>query len=114
MGYVDSSGNLVISNQFDSVAPFVEGMAHVHFENQVGYSTEPAASPLTRISMVQEISMATWQPSAPTMAGASSIRPERLSSSHASRRRTPTVSQVGSPAFAPAANAASSITRANS
>ena len=36
-GYIDTSGNLVISNQFDTTAPFVEGMARVHFGNQIGY-----------------------------------------------------------------------------
>lgn len=36
-GYIDTSGHLAIPNQFDSVGPFVEGLARVNLGNQVGF-----------------------------------------------------------------------------
>lgn len=36
-GYIDPSGNLVIANQFESAAPFVESLARIHLGNQIGY-----------------------------------------------------------------------------
>ena len=36
-GYVDTTGRQVITNQFESVAPFVEGMARIHLGNQIGF-----------------------------------------------------------------------------
>jgi hypothetical protein len=36
-GYLDTSGHLAISNQFDSAGPFVEGLAKVNLGNQVGF-----------------------------------------------------------------------------
>jgi hypothetical protein len=36
-GYIDTSGHLVITNQFDSVGPFVEGIARVQLGNQFGF-----------------------------------------------------------------------------
>lgn len=36
-GYIDTSGKLVVSNQFDSAGPFVEGLAAVTLGNRIGY-----------------------------------------------------------------------------
>lgn len=36
-GYIDTTGHQVISNQFESVAPFVEGLARIHLGNQIGF-----------------------------------------------------------------------------
>lgn len=36
-GFVDAGGRLTISNQFDLIGPFVEGLARAYLGNQIGY-----------------------------------------------------------------------------
>ena len=83
-----SSGNLAITNQFDITwLPSSREWREFISEIRLAISTRAAISPSTRSSTKPGISIAGWQPCAPTTAGASSTRPERLSSSLTSRRQ---------------------------